>query len=57
MKEWRYQTFDSQIKNSEYGEYFICSNCGEKVYVYIKRGVKIKDIKKAVKCENCGCKV
>lgn len=56
MSKWRYQEGTSR-KENEYCEDFICSNCGEKNYVYIEKGIPIEMIKAEVECDNCGCKV
>ena len=53
MKKWRMQSV-SEMKDDEYAEYFICDNCEEKIYVFIKMGIRIKDIRSQVKCERCG---
>jgi len=54
-KKWRMQTSEiGDMKDDEYAEYFICDNCDEKIYVFIKMGIKIKDVRPKVKCERCG---
>lgn len=47
------------ISLEEYSTYypydFYCTNCGERNHVYIKKGLRNKEVH--VECDNCGCKI
>ncbi len=49
---WRYQ--EGIQKAGEYAHLVLCCNCGESIYIYITKGVRIRDITASITCENCG---
>ena len=53
-KNWRYQEYTFNMKSTEYAERTWCHNCGDDIYIYIKKGILIKDVIPEVKCQNCG---
>jgi RNase P subunit RPR2 len=53
-KNWRYQGYTFSIKTTEYAHRTWCDNCGEVIYIYIKKGIKIKDVMPEVPCSDCG---
>jgi hypothetical protein len=52
-EKWRYQDSNVDYEN-EYAHYYLCRNCNNKIYVFIKKGCLIKDIAVYVICDNCG---
>lgn len=53
-KKWRFQSYDYDKKSNEYAHRTWCLNCRMAIYIYIKKGNRIKDVLPDVKCENCG---
>ena len=54
-KEWDYQGLDDRLKYSNiYPHTFYCENCREKIWIIIRKGVKISGLE--IDCENCGIK-
>ena len=51
-ERWRHQ--EGSYKEGEYAHVLLCCNCDEEIYIYITKGVRIRDIAGSITCENCG---
>jgi len=50
--EWGHQDSDDKEPKEVYYKWFLCDNCGERIYIWIKIGVRVP---RTITCENCGC--
>ena len=54
-EEWFLCEANGAIIDTHYKYEYLCNNCLHRIYVAIRKGVKIEKIKVKVTCPNCCC--